>query len=355
MSKVINDYTHLMNVLRSYSDNIPTLFLSDIPTRKDRWKVVKIQANSVLQKRPEMQAVVLSYALYPMLKWTLLGEDITEVISHAIGEDAEAFQETQIALSTFTDCRLKLPRRDKYFAACRNLTELVESAWSELKLLPLGGIQMAKVLGVLVDPVSTASRYEVVQYFMPAIEAVWIRHGDVFEEVFDALVSTSTYADVGTDIYDELVDEKRYLFHNTDILIKEYLRCSWLVREQTTGRIPQSDKLLTCKSPEEIMAVTEHNASICSASIVLQFLQLINGAVSLVRYYPAGGERHYKILRLLMNRQSGMTEAEIAALIGMSEFAFSRAKKEAYSLLGVLLWGLDSKTLISQFVPDFPA
>lgn len=347
-----DDYTCLIEALREHISVTP-LFFADIPTRKDRWKALKMQANFLLQQHPEMQAVILSYVLYPMLKWTLLGENISDVIDHAIGDDADAFQKAQLAFSSFAECQLKLPRREKYFAACKQLTRLVETSWEELKQLPIGGTQMMKVLGILVDS-KTASRYEVVQYFAPAINAIWMRHGDEFEDAFDCLVNTSTYVASENDD-DELIDEKRYLFHNTDILVREYLRCSWLVRDQSDGIPPQFDRLLKCKTPDEILAITEHNTSICSASIVLQFLQLINGAVSLVRYYPAGGEKHYKVLRLLMSRQSNITEATLAGMIGMSEFAFSRAKKEAYNLLGLLLWGLDTKTLIAQFIPNFPA
>lgn len=348
-----------LNDMTSFQNNLSAIELIDIPTRCAGWRSIKIRANEVLAQKPEQQAVVLSFVLYPMLKWSLLGINIRDVITHAWGDEAEKFRKTQSLLASFEDCSLKLPRRDAYFAACQRLVSLTEQTWTELRNMPVHGEQMHKVLGALLtDPENefSVSRYEIVTYFAMAIETIWLRYGDNFEELFDALIATSSIERDENVAEEEIgiTDEKNYLFHNADALVKNYLRWNWLSQEQQTAyKNNIVNQLLHCKSPGEVLSITEKNSAICSANYVLQFLQLINGAVALVQYYPAEGKRKHKILRTLMTRQKNLSEADLAATLHMPAPAFSRLKKEAFCLLGVILWGLDAKALISWFVPHF--
>ena len=325
-----------------------TMQLSALFTRGDNTGTAKNVLNQMLKSNPEYTETILAVVLYPVLQWSLYGENITNVIQAAVESgEAQQFAATkQMLREAFGfGSRLALERRKAYFEMSRKIVNRIDNILIALTRYPRCGKQLILSLRIVMDAKHAgsddgdhASKFEIRKYLPQAIEALHLMAGPEFTEMVNTLLAIPEQDEVDND-------EELYVYHNIKVLLKEY-GCLYWAREDSANAVA---RILHCTSPEEVLKITGHNGLIYSADIVLQFLLLITGAIALTAYYPVSGEEYARVLKALVANRNGANtpESHVAREQGMSPQRFSAYKQQAFALLGLLLWGYDGQVLLS--------
>lgn len=327
--------------------------LSGLFTKRQSSGAAKNVLNKLLASHPEYVNTIMGIVMYPALQWSLYGEQINDVIKFAEkSDDQQGMTDTEHMLrDTFGfGNQLKLREREAYFVHCHQILDLINDTMPVIRRYPKFGTQMECSLHLLMDigeeDGAGVSRYEVNKYTPMAIEALYLKIGESLNELVPSLISP-----VKKDFTD-LDDEFLYVYHNVKLLLKEYSRLCW-VRDDAADGVT---KILHCKTPEQVLKVSSRIDLIYSADVVIQFLLLISGSIALIKYYPVNGERYSDLLKALVanrnvtlaNGQSAfIREQELAKALNIQPGVFSKMKKEAFALLGLLLWGYDGQVLMS--------
>lgn len=334
------------------------LRLSGLFTKRQNAGTARSVLNKLLAEDSSYNNIVLSIAMYPVLQWSLYGEDISEVIDIALEtEDTAMFSETRELLRDMFgfDRQIVIRSRETYYDLCHSIIGCLDAAVNKVKMYPKTGPQMARTLLLVMDaqPAGTdgdTSRFEVAKYLTDAVKAMRQICGLTIDSLMSNLLNLPREMMQADD------DEAMYLHHNMKILLREYSRLCW-------GKTEAQDcvgRILHSKTPQEVMGISAQASTVYSADVVLKFLLLVSGAIALVEYYPANGEKYAAILKSLVSNRTVVApdgssaylhEQEIAKLCGMTPQNFSTAKHRAFILLGLLLWGYDGK-ILSEIVDE---
>lgn len=333
-----------------FSENIQ---LSSLFTKKANSGTAKNQLNKILAESDKYRNTVLALVMYPALQWSLYGEKISDVINLAVNTgDVVEFAETKKMLHDAFgfDNRLFLANREKYYSLCHQIIKALDDALKTVSMYPESGLQLQNVLQLVMnlDPQKgkSVSRFEIIKYLRPAVSAMHHLCGDKMDELIPKLIKSPVENMLNQS------DENLYVYHNVKLLLREYARLYW----GNPDAADYTSKILRSKSPSEILKYSEHGSGLYSTDVVLKFLLLIAGAIALVEYYPVHGPKYSMILRSLVSNRTIITpdgksayvrEQELARLHNMPPQKFSSMKQEAYSLLGLLLWGYDGKILLN--------
>ena len=332
--------------------------LTSLFTKKSNSGTAKNQLNKILAESPQYTNVILGMVMYPALSWSLYGEKISDVIDLGISSgDAAEFAETkQMLHDAFGfDNKLFLANREKYYHLCHKIIDTYDTALQNVASYPESGVQLQNVLRLIMDMEPEkgkgVSRFEIIKYLKMAVSAIYQLCGKDMDELIPTLIQFPITSMLNQD------DENLYVYHNVKVLLREYTRLYW----GNPNAADCTSHILRCKSPEEILKLSERESGLYSADIVLKFLLLIAGAIALVSYYPVNGGRYNMILRSLVSnrtittpdgRSAYVREQELARIHNMQPQKFSAMKQEAFALLGLLLWGYDGRILMSILTND---
>lgn len=302
--------------------------------------------NQLLIEQPEYRDTILALVLYPAFKWSLYGKAVIDLMKIADSVDwANDLTQTQ---RVFQDVfgfgnALVLRERENQFKSSETLVAIIETGIGEIEKDKFTGKKCASVLRSILNITSEtpASCYIINTYTSLAIERMHKMYGPQFSDLMQTLLGAEEF---------ELKEDGEYMFvyHNMPLLIKEYSRLMWSCCDPS-DKISQ---ILRCQTAEEVLKVTEQINTIYSANKVLRFLMLITGSMALVQYWPIDGPKYAKILKMLTaNRnisQYGtvivrVNEGDIARGLNLDPATFSKFKKQAFAILGLLLWGSDRK------------
>lgn len=334
------------------------LKLSNLFSKRQHAGTAKGVLNTLLEEDSTYNNIILALVLYPVLHWSLYGEDITNVISLGLGEEDTAdFMETRDLLRDMFgfDWQVVIRSRETYYDLCHTIIGYLDAAVNKVKMYPGAGPQMAKSLFVVMDVhnpdnIEEISRFETKKYLARAVKTLYQICGRTIDSLMMNLLDLPRQMAQFDD------DETMYLHHNMKILLREYSRLCW-------GKAEAQDcvgKILHCKTPQDVMKISEQASAIYSADVVLKFLLLVSGAIALVEYYPSNGDRYVSILRSLVSNRTVtgtdgssayLREQQIAKLMGMTPQRFSCEKQRAFMLLGLLLWGYDGR-ILSEIVDE---
>ena len=312
----------------------------------------KNSLNQILKDNPKMKYTILALVLYPALKWSLYGEDITDIMQNAhFDSDAFLLETQRILRSVFgVGKTLDLECRNKYFETCKHVIDEIDTA--VLRLVNGNnehGKQMAATLQLVMnesfDELQEPSKFEVKKYLPLAVESLHIQFGQSLRNDMDSLLHPDSQMFFQDD------DEYLYAYHNTKLLLREYSRLYWA----RTGDDDVIVRVLHAKTPKEILSITQNERAMYSVDAVLQFLLLVSGAIALVEYYPIKGKQYADVLKLLVSNRSiiltdgtmaYLREKELSHRMGIAQRDFTVLKQEAMTLLSLLLWGYDGQVLI---------
>lgn len=272
----------------------------------------KNSLNQILKDNPKMKYTILALVLYPALKWSLYGENITDIMQNAhFDSDAFLLETQRILRSVFgVGKTLDLECRNKYFETCKHVIDEIDTA--VLRLVNGNnehGKQMAATLQLVMNEsfveLQEPSKFEVKKYLPLAVESLHIQFGQSLRNDMDSLLHPDSQMFFQDD------DEYLYAYHNTKLLLREYSRLYWA----RTGDDDVIVRVLHAKTPKEILSITQNERAMYSVDAVLQFLLLVSGAIALVEYYPIKGKQYADVLKLLVsNRSIILTDGTMAYL-----------------------------------------
>ena len=81
-------------------------------------------------------------------------------------------------------------------------------------------------------------------------------------------------------------------------------------------------------------------------------IKLVDRAMLALKEYPGCGEAYYELIQRLYFLKYSYTEDEMLDTLGISRSTFYRKKKEALSLLGMILWGYMLPGIIAEAKSD---
>ena len=188
----------------------------------------KNSLNQILKDNPKMKYTILALVLYPALKWSLYGENITDIMQNAhFDSDAFLLETQRILRSVFgVGKTLDLECRNKYFETCKHVIDEIDTA--VLRLVNGNnehGKQMAATLQLVMnesfDELQEPSKFEVKKYLPLAVESLHIQFGQSLRNDMDSLLHPDSQMFFQDD------DEYLYAYHNTKLLLREYSRLYW--------------------------------------------------------------------------------------------------------------------------------
>jgi len=138
------------------------------------------------------------------------------------------------------------------------------------------------------------------------------------------------------------------IYHNTKLLLRLYSKVLWrmsnsIMEMEEKCNLSNGSKLFNIINTlidvdprvDKLLIESRLQSIEDSKSII----ELINRALILLKKYPDGGERYYKILNVSYLVLVKYSENEMLELLMISRSTFFRDKKKALTLLGVILWG----------------
>lgn len=193
-------------------------------------------ANRMASKGTDEKFVVIALMCYPALQWILRAQDIDKVIDELREQNADEticrMSNIQRMLESSVGCakpQLRLEMRKVFFARCQELVDAVDDAMNK---------------AVFLNPQSKPSKISLAMAMMRGsilesdpVSAVAIRNN------FDSIVEDVTK--VGSSTIKPLVmelapnegeaqsAEASFLFHNTEVLLREYSRIATSTRTRT--------------------------------------------------------------------------------------------------------------------------
>lgn len=315
-----------LNFSRSFSRNP----VSTLMTRR---------LNELIAKFPDLQDTAIALIIYPALQWMLGGKNIDAVMSRLCNDDEglSRLGNVQEILSNVTTVqpKLLLKNRTAYFEPCEKLISLIDSTIAKITDYPDTGKVYEELLRVFTNPNIEIfpSKYTINKHFKDAVTLFHEMQGEEIEELMDSILSGITYSD----------SELAYVYHNIDMLLKEYNRMVWRAHNSDDRAM----QLLSCKSEEEMLEITKYDDMYCQAYILVEYIKFISGAVEMVKSFPNGGIEYYSILKGIIELKSQkLSDEAIARELGLSTYSFSVKRRRALSVLGSILWGCDGDTFV---------
>lgn len=344
MANCVISNVGLKEVIKNMMEmDVPELTFMRSFTQHSSSVLIMKRYNELIAENPDLQDIVTAFAVYPALKWAQKAENIDAVMARVCASDqnAQRLINVQRALADVTgyEPKLRLCNRKKYFEASRKLTWRLEHLVEQIRDFPGEGEVYANILSIMLgNEKADVSKYMTNQHAKAAMELAYECAG---REV-DALVD-----DVFTGIV-QSDDEMSLIYHNIDILLREYNRILW----HTQNSDDRAMRLLACESEEEMLKITEHDDKYRQAYLIVEYIKLINGAIEMVKTFPANGEEYYRIIKTVIELKPKRISDEVAAEhVGMSTYSYSVKKRRALSVLSAILWGCDGDTFV-RFLTD---
>lgn len=251
----------------------------------NRSRVFARRANEMASKGGNEKFVVIALMCYPALQWILQAQDIDRLVEELReqnpDESVSRMSNIQRVLeSSLGGCKpqLRLEMRKVFFARCQQLVDAVDEAMNAAVFhnpkSKAGKISLAMALlrGSILetDPVTAVT---IRTHFDSIIEDVAAMAGDTIKPLVMQLAPNEGNAESS---------EAAFLFHNTEVLLKEYSRIANVMILTATILVllnipffPNSEWEKMCefiKRPQTVQQSSEVNTDIVqsAASIALQ-------------------------------------------------------------------------------------
>ena len=199
----------------------------------NRSRVFARRANEMASKGGNEKFVVIALMCYPALQWILQAQDIDRLVEELReqnpDESVSRMSNIQRVLeSSLGGCKpqLRLEMRKVFFARCQQLVDAVDEAMNAAVFhnpkSKAGKISLAMALlrGSILetDPVTAVT---IRTHFDSIIEDVAAMAGDTIKPLVMQLAPNEGNAESS---------EAAFLFHNTEVLLKEYSRIAYVLR-----------------------------------------------------------------------------------------------------------------------------
>lgn len=311
----------------------------------NRSRVFARHANRMACKGSNEKFVVIALLCYPALQWLLKAQDIDALIEKLKeeNEDESVWRMSNIQRileSSMGGCKpqLRLEMRKLFFARCQQLVDEIDEAMNKAVFMNPASkpsrisLAMAMLRGSILDsdPVTAVT---IRNNFDSIVEDVTAIAGDAIKPLVMQLAPNEGEAKTA---------EAAYLYHNTEVLLREYSR---IVNPSV------ADENRSLRILAQGGNTLESDARCHQAQVLVQYAQLIRGAIELVKDFP-GDSKLYDVLMLVVNEKygaNGTDEAKLAEQVGINSSYFSEKKHRAFTALSALLWGCDIESLLSLF------
>lgn len=309
----------------------------------NRSRVFARHANRMACKGSNEKFVVIALLCYPALQWLLKAQDIDALIEKLKeeNEDESVWRMSNIQRileSSMGGCKpqLRLEMRKLFFARCQQLVDEIDEAMNKAVFMNPASkpcrisLAMAMLRGSILDsdPVTAVT---IRNNFDSIVEDVTAIAGDAIKPLVMQLAPNEGEAKTA---------EAAYLYHNTEVLLREYSR---IVNPSV------ADENRSLRILAQGGNTLESDAQCHQAQVLVQYAQLIRGAIELVKDFP-GDSKLYDVLMLVVNEKygaNGTDEAKLAEQVGINSSYFSEKKHRAFTALSALLWGCDIESLLS--------
>lgn len=306
-----------------------------IPTNsKHRDKATAI-LNSYANKNPDAVNTLYALVTYPVQKWAHdarerlhLTDDSARALSQASME-IYAARRRIIEISGMTS-KFNFTNYTERINESAEIISLVEEATEYLDSLPAKASKTSRVIRTLhfLDNKSRdVSPYIINEYYMDALELIYDKFGQRFNDAIVKLVADTALSEKFLD--EQISDGYSRHYHNTDSL----LRLFPYVKDRSC-----SDRTLMSASDRKLQKMAND----------LDVLHLVSGCVDEIRSYPSGGERYHEILTLVME---GLNDQQIAERLCLKRLAVTKLRKSATNLLSFVLWGYTAREIINSLRP----
>ncbi|MEG1925382.1 MAG: hypothetical protein RR415_06515, partial [Ruthenibacterium sp.] len=289
--------------------------------------------------------VAFSLLAYPAVKWSLTAKETELLINHFELERAngktnseivrlEKIQKALVNASGLSP-NLHLRKREKYFKYCQELITAIDCGIASLHSLGANGSEYGNVLTEFFtsSTVNALSRHRIKRYMGDAIAALSEQCGETIDAAFDLLVQDDT----------PRAAELAYLYHNVDLLLTEYARILW----KSKGSADSAMQLLSCKDARAMHRVTKQEGKYAEAYLIVEYVKLIHNAIEQLRQFPHDGEKYYEIVMAIIDgKPQSLTGEQVAQKMNVTSFTFSTRRRNAFSVLGCILWGHDIKPFL---------
>lgn len=296
-------------------------------------KAATKRCNEIITKAPELQGVVVALNLAPAFRWLLARARTLDHVMTRVYENNEytgrlsKAQEMLVSVSG-EQPHLFFKQREQYYTDCARLLSLLEAEIKHLQGYPGKGQVYFDILDSLFlhdRDGKDVSVYLLNQNIQSAIDLLYEDAGEAIDTILDRILDEHSASSA----------ELAYLYHNIDVLIREYSRIVW-----DAGR--SNDKavqLLDCKTEAEMLAITKKDKKYEQAYLIAEYVKFIKSAVALVREFPGGEEYFPALAATFRYKPQNVCDKEIAETLGISQYTYATRKKRAYAIFGAILWG----------------
>lgn len=259
----------------------------------NRSRVFARHANRMACKGSNEKFVVIALLCYPALQWLLKAQDIDALIEKLKeeNEDESVWRMSNIQRileSSMGGCKpqLRLEMRKLFFARCQQLVDEIDEAMNKAVFMNPASkpsrisLAMAMLRGSILDsdPVTAVT---IRNNFDSIVEDVTAIAGDVIKPLVMQLAPNEGEAKTA---------EAAYLYHNTEVLLREYSR---IVNPSV------ADENRSLRILAQGGNTLESDARCHQAQVLVQYAQLIRGAIELVKDFP-GDSKLYDVLMFSM-------------------------------------------------------
>lgn len=255
----------------------------------NRSRVFARHANRMACKGSNEKFVVIALLCYPALQWLLKAQDIDALIEKLKeeNEDESVWRMSNIQRileSSMGGCKpqLRLEMRKLFFARCQQLVDEIDEAMNKAVFMNPASkpsrisLAMAMLRGSILDsdPVTAVT---IRNNFDSIVEDVTAIAGDAIKPLVMQLAPNEGEAKTA---------EAAYLYHNTEVLLREYSR---IVNPSV------ADENRSLRILAQGGNTLESDARCHQAQVLVQYAQLIRGAIELVKDFP-GDSKLYDVL-----------------------------------------------------------
>lgn len=257
----------------------------------NRSRVFARHANRMACKGSNEKFVVIALLCYPALQWLLKAQDIDALIEKLKeeNEDESVWRMSNIQRileSSMGGCKpqLRLEMRKLFFARCQQLVDEIDEAMNKAVFMNPASkpsrisLAMAMLRGSILDsdPVTAVT---IRNNFDSIVEDVTAIAGDAIKPLVMQLAPNEGEAKTA---------EAAYLYHNTEVLLREYSR---IVNPSV------ADENRSLRILAQGGNTLESDARCHQAQVLVQYAQLIRGAIELVKDFP-GDSKLYDVLMM---------------------------------------------------------
>lgn len=276
----------------------------------NRSRVFARHANRMACKGSNEKFVVIALLCYPALQWLLKAQDIDALIEKLKeeNEDESVWRMSNIQRileSSMGGCKpqLRLEMRKLFFARCQQLVDEIDEAMNKAVFMNPASkpsrisLAMAMLRGSILDsdPVTAVT---IRNNFDSIVEDVTAIAGDAIKPLVMQLAPNEGEAKTA---------EAAYLYHNTEVLLREYSR---IVNPSV------ADENRSLRILAQGGNTLESDARCHQAQVLVQYAQLIRGAIELVKDFP-GDSKLYDVL--MVTPSEAVIESRIRGMTGCDD------------------------------------